>query len=309
MDRNVGQDRPRENPSSARARHYTAGPSAGDGGTTLLAVFFAIAVLLLVAALSARQATQPAPAHRVLVAGVASLTDIDLLLAEHGSDLKRQAESGNADTFRLPGYPIDIALSRNEVTKLPQQDLRELILARSAAVVYAEGLKAFDQTGRQSLSLFSAQGALDFAVGRISRDTNSTASTATTSLALLTAALALAVVLRGDGYRRLRTLGLAVVAGALPGFLIVLALRFGVENVGGDDPFVVQLREIVATLLAVPLRNYFVVALLGAVITALGPAFGLLQRRLVPPVGDEDTIARQPDDSFARPDSDATEPG
>jgi hypothetical protein len=304
MDRNVGRDRPRENPSSARERYYALSPSASDGGATLLAVFFAIALLLFVAALSARQATQPAPAHRVLVAGIASLTDIDLLLAEHGSDLKRQAESGSSDTFRLPGYPIDIALSRNEVTKLSQQDLRELILARSAAVVYGEGLKAFDQTGRQSLSLFSAQGALDFAVGRISKDTNSTARTATTSLALLTAALALAVVMRGEGYRRLRTLGLGVVAGALPGFLIVVALRFVAEKLGGDDPFVAQLREIVATLLAVPLRNYLVVAVLGAVITALGPAFGLFQRRLASP-DDEGTLAWQPEDEFAGPDTDA----
>ncbi len=309
MDRSAGRNRPRKDPSSARERYYELSPSTGDGGTTLLAVFFAISVLLLVAALSARQATQPAPARRVLVAGIASLTDIDLLLAENGSDLKRQAEADGGDTFRLPGYPIDIALSRNEVTRLSQRELRELILARSAAVVYAEGLKAFDQTGRQSLSLFSAQGALDFAVGRISKDTNNTASVATAVLTVLTAILALAVLVRGEGYRRLRTVGLAVVAGAVPGFLIVLLLRVVANNVGGDDPFVRELREIVRTLLAVALRNYLVVTILGAVILALGPAFGLLQQRFAPATDEEGWSAGPPDDDLAVSDTDGAEAG
>jgi hypothetical protein len=307
MARTSGDNRSGQGIPGARERFYATPGAPGDGGTTLLAVFLAFVILLLTASLSVRQATEPRPAQRVLEAGIASLTDIDLLLAEHGNDLKHEAESGTAATFNLPGYPIDVFLSRDEVIQRSIPELRSLILARSAGAVYAEGLSAFDRTGHQSLSLFSAQGALDFAVGHVSRETNSAAGTASIVLALVTGALALALVMRVTGYRRFRTLGLAVVAGALPGLLLVLAVRFAANNIGHNDPFMAQLRLIVTTLLAVPMRNYLVVAVLGAVIAALAPVFSLIEGPLAPREADEAPTDWESAD-FAEPGAETAEP-
>lgn len=280
-------------PFGDRERYHRAvdAPST-QGARALLGGFLALSVFLLILSLSVRQATQPAPAQRALQPGIASLTDLDLLLSEQSGSLKREAERGDASaTFRLTAYPIDVQLSRNDVLSLSPSELRAVILARSAAVVYQRGLSAFDVTGRQSISLFSAQGLLDLVVGRLSSDTNDLASKLAAAFVVLTALLAVAVAARGEGIERLRALGFAVVVGALPGFLLTLLARFVAGRLGAD-PFVADLRAILVTLLGVPLRNYLVVALLGGFVVALEPGMRFAARFLplepAPVAGDGD---------------------
>lgn len=261
-----------------RERIYHAATSSHDGRRTLLSGALALTVFLLILALSARQVTAPGPATHVIEGGIAATTDIDRLIAEDQPALKQLAQSNPASTFPIPGYPIRVYVNRDEVN-LPPAQLRDHLLARSSAVVYKEGLGAFDRTGNQSFSRFSSLGLLDFLAGQISESNH---DRATLFALLLTIALALLsgwVLAAHHGWPRVRVIGIAALAGALP-----LVFLFGIAwliagQFGGSDPFEQDLQEIGRSVLMVPLRNATIVAIGGAILTALGPGFGYLDRR------------------------------
>ena len=262
-----------------RERIYRAATNSHDGRRTLLSGALAITVFLLLLSLSARQVTQPAPATHLIEAGIAATTDIDRLIAEDQPALKQLAQSDPASTFAVPGYPIKIFVNRDEVN-LPPDQLRDHLLARSSAIVYTEGLGAFDRTGNQSISRFSSLGLLDFLAGQISEGTHNRATTFSVVLVVALAALSGWVLAAHHGWVRMRVIGIATLAGALP-----VVFLFGIAwliagRIGGSDPFVADLRAIGRAVLMTPLRNATVVAAAGAALAFLGPLFGYVERRL-----------------------------
>lgn len=271
-----------ERRAAERERIYGDATGPGDGRTSFAAALFAISIFLLVFALSARQATAPGPARNVLESGIAVVTEIDAVLAEDGTALRELARASNEQTFVIPGYPLDVALTRGEVLNLGNDELRQLILDRSSALVYTEGLDAFDRTGDQALGTFSSQRLLDIGVSRISRSTNDRASFFTFIFAAAAALSALFVVLSASGWGKVRTLGFAAAAGALPGVLLFGFAWFMAARIGGTDPFVEDLQHLVRAVLTVPLRNYLVVAIAGLLVGLSGPLLALGERRLEP---------------------------
>jgi hypothetical protein len=261
-------------------RIYGHATSSHGARRAFLAAMLAVSVFFLVLSLSARQATQPGTAQRVIESGIASLTDIDRLIAEDADALRRLAQSGDTATFAIPGYPLDIRLTHDEIRTLSNDQLRDLILSRSSAVVYTEGLRSFDRTGSQSISRFSSQGVLKSLVGELSESTNHRATIATVVFAVLVALFAVAVLAAGEGWSRLRTAGIATLLGALPGLALFAFAWFMAGRIGGGDPFVQDIRSIARSVLSVPMRNFLVVTVLGGFIVVLGAVFGMLSGRL-----------------------------
>jgi hypothetical protein len=245
-----------------------------------LAIMLAVSVFFLILSLSARQATAPGTAQRVIQSGIASLTDIDRLIAEDGDALRLLAQNNDASTFTIPGYPLQVFLSRQEVTTLSNQQLRDLMLARSSAIVYTQGVDSFDRTGNQSISRFSSQGLLKSLVGELSESTHSKATIATIVFAVLVALCAVALLAVGNGWARLRTAGVATLLGALPGLALFGFAWFMADRIGGSDPFVEDVRSIARSVLTVPMRNFGVVVVLGAFIAAISVILGIASNRL-----------------------------
>lgn len=251
---------------------------AHTGRGFFLGALLAVFVFLLVLALSMRQATEPTPARHLIEAGIAVTADIDLLIAQDREPLKQLAEENTNGAIAVPGYPLKVYLTKQEATSLSNEDLRHVILQRSSALVYKEGLGAFDRTGNQSFSLFSTQGLLNRMAGQLSSSTNGRATAASIVLAVLTAVTAAGLVLTLRGWWRLRGLGIATLIGAAPGVLI-FAFGWAMAGwVGGSDSFVDQLRTIGRSALMVPLRNYLIVAVLGALFLIAGIVLPMFSR-------------------------------
>lgn len=278
MQRVPGPDYRRHSAAPPRQRlsHYDQG--ASESGAFAFIAFLAIAVFLLVLSLSCAQATERSEATSLLEAGIATLTEVDLVVAEHRDELRQLVGATDDELVPIPGYPLEIRVTREEALDASDEQLRDIVLARSAALVYDEGVVAFDRTGSQSLGTFSSEGMLQTLVGQLSETTNGRAEIATLLFLALTVVAALAVVLRSEGFRRVRNLGVGVLCAAIAGLVVVGAGRFLIRQVGGDDPFVEELREIIDDLAAVPFRNFVVIAVLGAFILFLAPALQLLAR-------------------------------
>lgn len=266
----------------ARDDIYGRATASAEGRRNFAAVVLAVSVFLLVVSVSCRQATAPGPARNILEAGLVTLTDIDQMLADDGPAIRQSAQESEDEFFILPGYPLDIVLTREEVISRTDEQLRDLILARSSALLYAEGIEAFDQTGEQDLRRFSIQGVLEFGVGQVSEDTHDKATLIAIVALVACAASAAIVAATGTGWGRMRALGFAAIAGAIPVVVAFFLLRLMVGAVGGDDPFISAYRDITRSALGVPLRNGVIVLLAGAGVVALAILLGRIDRMTSP---------------------------
>jgi hypothetical protein len=264
-------------PARERFSHYDHGGGSDLGAFAFIA-FLAIALFLLVLSVSCAQATSRPRAMDRLEAGIATLTEIDLVIEEHRDELREIVNATDDRTVPIPGYPLEIQLTRDEALNASNEQLRDIVLSRSAQLVYDEGVGTFDRTGSQSLGTFSSEGMLRTLVGQLSETTNRRAEIASLVLLALTAIAALSVVLRSEGLRKVRNLGIGALGAAIPGLLVVGFGRFVVGQVGSDDAFVHELRDIIDDLAAVPFRNFVVVAILGAFLVVLAPVLRLLSR-------------------------------
>jgi len=265
-----------------RERIYRDARSPASGGREVLLVFLvAAAVFFLIAALSARQVTSPSRATNILRSGIATTTEIDLLLEENLSEMKRAAASADAETWAIPGFPIDVVLSRDEVLTLDQAQVRALVLHRAGALVYDQGLEAFDITGDQSFGLLSAQWAMDMFIGQLSSSNNSRANIAVLFFGAVVMVGSVLILLFSDAFSGFKRLGAAVATGSAVGLVLTGIAWFIAGRVGGDDPFMIDLREIIRTVLSAPLRNFLIGIILGTFIFALGPVLALIARHSV----------------------------
>lgn len=282
-----------------RDRVYGQATVTSEGRRSLLGSLFAVSVFLLVISLSVRQVTAPANVLGALQSGIAVVTDVNQLVADDAPPARELARNSDEQAFALPGYPLDIALSRAELLDLNDQQLTALLLQRSAALVYADGLGAFDRTGEQSFNRFSSQGLIELAVSQVSRFTHDRASFASALFALTTAGFGALLAATAEGWGRLRGLGLATVVGALPGVLIFAGLYWLVGRLGGTDPFESDIRDIAGPVFQVPLRNFTIVAAAGAAMTGGSLLFPLLDRRLTRSAAETSTSGQPGSDDFA----------
>jgi len=175
------------NRSTLRDRVYGRATATPEGRRSLIGSLFALSVFLLLLSLSVRQVTAPANAVGPLESGIAVVTDINQLVADEAPRARDLARNSGDQVFTLPAYPLDIALSRSELLNLTDDQLTALLLQRSAALVYADGLATFDRTGEQSFNRFSSQGLIELAVSQVSQSTHDRATFATTLFALAAA--------------------------------------------------------------------------------------------------------------------------
>ncbi len=258
---------------------YSEARSSTGGSRLLLTAAVAILTLLLIGAVSARQVASPAEAKHVIAAGMETTTEVDIYFAANIDAIRSLAEASGEDAIPLPGYPVAVYLTREEATTLPVARLRQVVLERSAAAVYEEGLGAFDQTGKQSVGLLSTQGVIDFMLGRIDRGAHDRAEMVAVVLTVLLAAAACGVVLLGEGWARMRNVGVAVALGAFVA-LVAAGVLYAAAGMVGGDPFANDLRDLLRAIVIVPLRNSIIVLLAGAAIVVAAMVLSRLEQRM-----------------------------
>lgn len=268
---------------AVRDRLYGRATSSSEGRRNFVAVLLAVSIFVLTVSVSCSQATAPGEARNILEAGLVSLTDLDQLLADEGPAIRQAALESDDEHFILPGYPIDIVLTRQEVLSSSDEQLREMILERSSALLYAQGIEVFDETGNQELRRFSIQGMLEYGVGQVSEETHNRATFIAIVAAIACAASAAIVAATGTGWGRMRALGFASIAGAIPVVVAFFMLRLMVGAIGGDDPFIGGYRDITNAALGVPLRNGLIVLAAGVAIVAASIVLGRVERMMSGP--------------------------
>jgi len=250
-----------------------------DGARAGYSMLLGLSAFLLVGALSFYQLSSPPVSRQLIAEGVAVLTELDLLLDESEAEIDAAARAaGDGGLVAVPGYPLEVRLTQREVLESDRAELRELVLLRSAAIVYDDGLDAFDE-GAADISPFSSEGLLNWLVGRLSETNHSRSGVAAGVLGVLTALAAVMVVVRSHGFARVRSLGIPLMVAAIVGLIATgLVLRPLLGRWWGGDPFGDAVDGIISDGLGIAVSNFLVLAGLGVALFLVGVAFELGSR-------------------------------
>ena len=259
--------------------------SAGPFLRGLLVGGLALSVGLLIVAVSLRQVSQRGNAIPLLEASVESLTDPERLAAAQLDGIRARGNANPEEGVQVTGFPLDVRLTPEEARALDAPAIADLLVRRGAAMVYAEGMDTFDQTGDQDAGIFSAQGIVRRIGDRLTADAHDTANTLSLVFLAITGALAVGVALAYREDRRLRAVGIGVLLGGFSGLLVSLGVDFVADRAGSDDPFVSDVRAIARDAIAVPRRNFLIVSFLGFALTVAS-----IGMRFLPGLSEEDAI-------------------
>ncbi len=237
------------------------------------AVLTALAVAFF-AALAATQLTAEETGQRVLRRSVAVTTDADSSLPQIEAGLHAAAEQSDAETIRVPGFPLPVDIPRDEALNISGPDLRERLLDESATALYEDGTSAWagnDPDAVQGIERLSAAGLIDRGLGLVTDDVHTIFTVITVLLGIVTLAVTAVLIAVLPRDARLVALGLVTLASALPSLAAAVGLRFAFRTADADaDTFVNGMLDIGADSMWVPIRNYLTLTALGAGLLGLG---------------------------------------
>jgi hypothetical protein len=236
-----------------------------------LAFFLALCVtlmLLQLLQLTSRDVSEPA-LRRAIVA----TTELDPLLERNYDDLVERAEaSASGEMVLLEDYPIVVALTADEVQEQSRDELRETILDRSVAVMYADGTSALRVEGGSAPGRFDVAGAVDQFLDLMRDRTHDIALVATLVFAVLCVGLAVLLASLCRGFGRLAAVGAVTLAASLALLLAGALLQLSVRsaNDGEREYLQEELLEIGETLAWIPVRNGLAFTAFGALVLLIG---------------------------------------
>lgn len=249
---------------SSLYRSSVSSPSAqGDPrrvARQLLGLMAAFALAAALGAVALFQVTAEEPAKDALRRSTAALTELDALLARHEDGLRAAAGDAEAgQTLELEDYPIVIHLAPPEVQAASHDELRALILDRSADRLYADGTGVLRESAEShgSIGTFSVAGITDRGLGTLTSDNHTMFAILAAVLLAGAAALTVATAAACRGWGRLTAVGVVLVlaGGATLAVGSLLSLYASTAADGEDDFVRSELFRVLQDLAMAPVRD------------------------------------------------------
>lgn len=265
-------------------------PDEDSAGRVILRWIFGIAGVIALAVLlglySFVQITEEKPAETLLARAMVPLSQIDELLASpYYGELRSQAQAAAdaGETLVPTRLPVAIELEPEEVLDTSPEELRAIILQRSAARLYEEGIDAFLVEGgtREDVDRFSPGGTVDLGFGNLTRDAHDNAEGYLQIVGIAVAISLGLFVLLGRGFGRITLLGVAILLASLIsiGGLFAARALLGTLTSADGDPFIEGLNNVMSDGVALPIQNFVTFAGLGLGVVVLGAIVTLVSRR------------------------------
>ena len=242
--------------------------------------FFALTLALL--ALQLFQATSEGTAHTSLVRVTAALTEIDLVLDHHYDDLRTQTENAApGNTLTIEDYPIAIVLTPDDVLNNSRDDLRVIILDRSAERLYQDGTAVLRELseGTSGTGRFSAAGVAKTALDFQTEQNPQRIGVVMFVLFVIALILSGATALACKGWGRLGVLG--VLLSAASGAVLITGVLFYLyaEATSADDAVREAFLTNTTDLTMIAIRNGVAGVVAGLTLCAIAFAGHVLTRR------------------------------
>ncbi len=255
-----------------------ASESSGSGRSVakwLVGFAFFLSMAALLVTLQLFQLTSEGASKRTLRRAVAALTEIDPLIERNYADLKQRASAAApGETVRLKDYPLDIALTPQEVAAASSDQLRDTLLDRSADLMYREGTAPLrGASGRNSnTGTFSLGGFTNDGLGFLKGRNHDILRVLTFVFAAVSLALAASLAALCRGFGRVASVGGAVTGAGVPLLLAGLgAWLYSRAASGGDTEYTRgEVLSIGRGLAWIPIRDGAAFTVFGLSLLVLG---------------------------------------
>jgi hypothetical protein len=239
------------------------------------ALFLALAALMT--SLQLFQVTAEGASKRTLRRSVAALTEIDPLIERNYDDLQQQAAAAApGDTVQLKNFPIAIPLKPEEVRGQSKQQVRDLIIDRSADLMYAHGTEPLrlNPKSSQDVGLFTVGGITDTGLDFLRSRHHDLLGVLTFVFAAICAFLGVTLAALCRGFGRLASVGGVVLAVAIPVLFGGIGARFYMRIVSeGETEYIQHEFLLIGQGLAwIPIRDGAAFAVFGAALLIIGVA-------------------------------------
>jgi hypothetical protein len=244
-------------------------------GKWAVAFLLFLAMSVMFVSLMLLQITAEGASKRTLRRSVAALTEIDPLLDRNYDGMQQQAQAAKAgDTIEMPNFPIAVVFTPDEVRGASKEQVRDMLLNRSADVLYDDGASAFrDAAGpRGSVGRFSIGGVTDHGLGFLRGRNHDILAFVTIVMAVICGGLAIALAMLCRGFGRIGSIGAVVIAAAIPLATFGIGARFYMRIVSDGDASYIEREflEIGQGLAWIPIRDGLAFLVLGVVFAATG---------------------------------------
>jgi hypothetical protein len=241
--------------------------------TVAFILFLALSAMFL--SLMLFQLTAEGASKRSLRRSVAALTEVDQLVARNYNDMQQQAKAARpGESVTLAGFPIAIAFTPDEVKGASQDQIRDMLLNRSADELYAHGTGSLRDPAANggSVGRFSVGGLTDRGLGFLRSRNHTILGAVTIVLAMICAALSGALVMLCRGFGRIGSLGAVVFTAAIPLVLFGIGARFYMRILSDGDAGYIEREflEIGQGLAWIPIRDGLAFLVLGAAFALAG---------------------------------------
>ncbi|MGI8552774.1 MAG: hypothetical protein ACR2PL_18595 [Dehalococcoidia bacterium] len=263
-------------------------PHPGPVGQRLTIAALALVIFALLPAYGLFTVTGRPTAERILARAVPAFTEIDRLIAIHGGELQTQAQATPAGNLSLPGFPIRVVLTAQDVRSRTPEAIQVLLEQRAARVLYDAGPSAFTAPGGSRNSetgpLFSATWTFHKAFSLLNARQHAHFRLYVLLLGILAALLVVGFCLQVGRYGRIVGLGTALLAGSLGAGFVTLFFWFVVQfySSGAGSPLTATAWGMIADISWTMVLTDAVAALTGTGLLAVGLSFAALARAPAP---------------------------
>lgn len=246
-------------------------------GTWALGALLVLDLVALLFALSFANVTAEGPAKRGLRYSLAITFEIDSYADDHYELLRQQAAETD-QPITLPGLPLDIAVTPDELLANDRDGFRTLVLDRAADIVHAEGASALRQDGGSGTTLADPQDAVAAGMDFLRPRPHIALMRTTFALAAVAGLLAAWLWLALRSYVWFAAIGLSAVLAAVPFLLLAVAVRYGfrVAADGVDDYVVREFVTLGQEFTWAAVRNGMIFAVGGATTLVAGSVLSTL---------------------------------
>ncbi len=236
----------------------------------------AVALIPFLFAISAVQITGPETGPEIQSQAANILLEVDTLLSGVHTQWQEEALSSEEPALPMPALPVEVSVAREDIVNLPIEDLQALVVDRAGERVYEDGFDILAESGGTEPGSLSSAGLVRTGMGLISQDMHRFFLVIAVVSGIVVAGLVLLLLVSSKGLRSLFSIGVALLAAALPLLLAGLLVRLilGWLSEGQDDVFASSLFELGEDIMMIPIRNDLVFSLLGLALIATAVLVG-----------------------------------
>jgi hypothetical protein len=246
-------------------------------------IFGIITALFIFLALSSAglyRVTGPGAAKQVLVPIIENATQVKQFVKKNDQSLRNKARKSRTANIYIPDIEVTVSIKGDIIASLSADDLAERVMVEVERQIYSQGYK-------QSLPMKAAQGSGEerakaicvTILSKVNKTTHNTVLWAILIFGILVLAFGVLFVVFCRGWGKAIGVGIAFIAGALPGSLMLRIGHQFIWKAGATGTFKPAANQAMRTMSSLAIAYFDIALAFGALVLLAGVIGAIIARK------------------------------